>query len=141
MGERAQLADLPTSTSIRLKIRIRCPWGWSPAWTTIWTEKIQRRQQFRTIEVNCFPAPGAMASEVLHAIRPQLAKFEKTLPPGYKMEIGGEQQEQDKGFHDLTIVLLISIICIYLALVIQFRNAIKPFVVFLPPFLRQWWAP
>jgi multidrug efflux pump subunit AcrB len=72
-----------------------------------------------------------MASQVLNAIRPQLAKFQKTLPPGYKMEIGGEQEKQDKGFHDLTIVLLISIACIYLALVIQFRNAIKPYIVFL----------
>jgi len=94
------------------------------------TEKIQRRQQFRTIEVSGFPAPGAMASQVLEAIRPQLENFKKTLPPGYKMEIGGEQEEQDKGFHDLTIVLLISITCIYLALVVQFRNAIKPFIVF-----------
>ena len=40
------------------------------------------------------------------------------------------RKKQDKGFHDLTIVLLISITCIYLALVIQFRNAIKPFIVF-----------
>jgi len=54
------------------------------------------------------------------------------------MEIGGEQEKQDKGFHDLTIVLLISITCIYLALVIQFRNAIKPSS-FLPPFPTHGW--
>jgi multidrug efflux pump subunit AcrB len=132
MGERAQLAGLSNLYVYSSQNSNKVPLGLvSSLDYHMEMEKIQRRQQFRTIEVNCFPAPGVMASEVLHAIRPQLAKFEKTLPPGYKMEIGGEQQEQDKGFHDLTIVLLISVICIYVALVIQFRNAIKPFVVFL----------
>jgi len=74
--------------------------------------------------------PGVLASEVLHAVWPGLTKFAKSLPPGYKMEIGGEQEEQEKGFHDLTIVLLISVICIYLALVFQFKNAVKPLIVF-----------
>ena len=131
MGERAQLADLSNLYVYSSQNSNKVPLGLvSSLDYHMETEKIQRRQQFRTIEVSCFPAPGAMASQVLQAIRPQLAKFKKTLPPGYKMEIGGEQEEQDKGFHDLTIVLLISIICIYLALVIQFRNAIKPFIVF-----------
>ena len=131
MSERARLADLFNLYVYSSQNSNKVPLGLvSSLDYRMENEKMQRRQQFRTIEVNCFPAPGVMASEVLHAIRPQLEKFKKTLPPGYKMEIGGEQQEQDKGFHDLTIVLLISIICIYLALVIQFRNAIKPFVVF-----------
>ena len=131
MGERAQLADLSNLYVYSSQNSNKVPLGLvSSLDYHMETEKIQRRQQFRTIEVSGFPAPGAMASQVLEAIRPQLANFKKTLPPGYKMEIGGEQEEQDKGFHDLTIVLLISITCIYLALVIQFRNAIKPFIVF-----------
>src|SRR5262249_27771875 len=35
-----------------------------------------------------------------------------------------------EGFADLTVVLLISLAGIYLALLIQFNNAIKPFLVF-----------
>jgi multidrug efflux pump subunit AcrB len=46
------------------------------------------------------------------------------------MEIGGEQEEQVKGFMDLAIVMLISITLIYLALVFQFKHAIKPLIVF-----------
>jgi multidrug efflux pump subunit AcrB len=94
------------------------------------TERIQRRQQFRTIEVSCFPVPGALPSQVLHTVWSGLSKFAQTLPPGYRMEIGGEQEEQEKGFHDLAIVLAISITCIYLALVFQFKNAVKPLIVF-----------
>jgi len=46
------------------------------------------------------------------------------------MEIGGEREEQVKGFVDLAIVMLISIALIYLALVFQFKHAIKPLIVF-----------
>ena len=46
------------------------------------------------------------------------------------MEIGGEYEEQVKGFKNLAMVLLISIVLIYLALVFQFKHAIKPLIVF-----------
>jgi multidrug efflux pump subunit AcrB len=46
------------------------------------------------------------------------------------MEIGGEEEDQMKSFKDLTTVLLISVTAIFLALVFQFKNAIKPFIVF-----------
>jgi len=131
MGERARLADLSNLYVYSSQGPQKVPMGLvSSLDYRMETEKIQRRQQFRTIEVSCFPVPGALASQVLNAIRPQLLNFSQTLPPGYRMEIGGEQEEQEKGFHDLSIVLLISITCIYLALVLQFKNAIKPFIVF-----------
>jgi len=94
------------------------------------TEKLQRRNQFRTISVSAFPAPGVMPSEVLKAAMPAITKLQETLPPGYTLEIGGEYEEQMKGFKNLAIVMLISISMIYLALVFQFKHAIKPLVVF-----------
>jgi multidrug efflux pump subunit AcrB len=56
--------------------------------------------------------------------------FAKTLPPGYSMQIGGEYAKQQQGFANLTIVLAISVAAIYLALVVQFKSAIKPWLVF-----------
>jgi multidrug efflux pump subunit AcrB len=94
------------------------------------TEKLQRRNQFRTISVSAFTAPGVMASEVLAAAMPAIQTMRDTLPPGYTLEIGGEYEEQIKGFKNLGVVMLISIAMIYLALVFQFRHAIKPLVVF-----------
>ncbi|PWT83994.1 MAG: AcrB/AcrD/AcrF family protein, partial [Blastocatellia bacterium] len=94
------------------------------------TEKLQRRNQFRTITVSAFPDPHALPSEVLNAAMPRLKEFERSLPPGYRLEIGGEREEQLKGFKSLAIVMLISITMIYLALVFQFKHAIKPFIVF-----------
>ncbi len=94
------------------------------------TGKIRRREHFRTISVLCFPAPGVLASEILGPAESKLAELKKNLPPGYELEIGGEQARQVDGFLNLTVVLLISLVGIYLALVIQFNNAIKPLLVF-----------
>jgi multidrug efflux pump subunit AcrB len=94
------------------------------------TEKIRRRNQFRTLTVSAFPAEGALPSEVLGAVRPQLDRFAAALPPGYEMALGGEYEDQVKGFNDLAMVLGISVFAIFLALVLQFKNAIKPLVVF-----------
>jgi multidrug efflux pump subunit AcrB len=94
------------------------------------TEKLRRRNQFRTITVSCSPVEGVLASEVMAAARPRLQEVANSLPPGYKMEIGGEEESQVEGFRDLTVVLGISVAAIFLTLVFQFRSAIKPVIVF-----------
>lgn len=72
----------------------------------------------------------AMASEVLKASRPQLEAFEKELPPGYSMEIVGEGKQQADSFGQLGVVMVVSILAIFGALVLQFNNAVKPLIVF-----------
>jgi multidrug efflux pump subunit AcrB len=66
----------------------------------------------------------------VNAARPQLTAFAAQLPSGYRMDFGGSEEEQVKGFKNQTVVLIISLVAIYLSLVYQFKNAIKPFVVF-----------
>ena len=66
----------------------------------------------------------------MNAIRPELDKLSADLPPGYRLEIGGEEHEQKKNFKSLAIVLGISVAMIFFALVIQFKNALKPLIVF-----------
>jgi multidrug efflux pump subunit AcrB len=94
------------------------------------TAKILRRNHARTITVGAYPTAGTLPSEVLTKIQPELAKLESELPPGYKMEIGGEQHEQEKSFKELAVVLVISVLSIFLALVFQFKSTTKPLVVF-----------
>src|SRR5712672_2642065 len=94
------------------------------------TGRIRRREHFRTISVLCFPVPGVLASEVLGPAQSKLDALKKNLPPGYQLEIGGEQAKQVDGFLNLAVVLLISLVGIYLALLIQFKNAVKPLLVF-----------
>lgn len=93
-------------------------------------EVIRRRNQFRTITVSAWPQEGVLPSEVMAAVRPSLDSIAASLPPGYRMEIGGEEEKQVDGFGKLSVVLVTSVVAIFLALTFQFRNAVKPFIVF-----------
>jgi multidrug efflux pump len=131
MGERARLSDIQSlyvfssqgSQKVPLQLVSTIDYGLS-------TEKLQRRNQFRTITVSAFPADGVLPSEVLTPILAKVEAFGRSLPPGYKLEIGGEFEKQVEGFGELAVVMTISVILIFLALVIQFRHAVKPFLVF-----------
>lgn len=94
------------------------------------SEKIRRRNQFRTITVSAFPVPGVLPSQVFNASRAKMDEFERSLPPGYSISIGGEREQRLKGFRDLAVVMAVSVLAIFLALVIQFKHAIKPLLVF-----------
>jgi multidrug efflux pump subunit AcrB len=131
MEERAQLADLKNlyvysgegTQKVLLRQVASTEYGMQ-------IEKIRSRNQFRTITVSASPAEGRLASEVMKAARPKLKELAEELPAGYRLEVGGEEEDQVKGFRDLTIVLAVSVAAIFLALVFQFKNAIKPFIVF-----------
>src|SRR5258708_7996314 len=74
--------------------------------------------------------PGVLASEVLGPIESNLKDLQNRFSPGYKMQIAGEKAKQVDGFTNLAVVLLISLVGIYLALLIQFNNAVKPLLIF-----------
>ncbi len=131
MEERAQLGDLNNlyvysgkgSQKIHLRQVASIEYGMQ-------TEKMRARNQFRTITVSANPAEGKLPSEVMTAARPKLMELQKELPAGYRLEIGGEEEDQVKSFKELVIVLMVSVLLIFMALVFQFKNAIKPFIVF-----------
>jgi multidrug efflux pump subunit AcrB len=92
--------------------------------------KIVRRQQFRTMTVSAFPVPGVLPSEVLQTARPAIDAIAAGLPPGFTLKVAGEHEKQQEGFGELAVVMAISVGLIFLALVVQFRSAVKPFIVF-----------
>jgi multidrug efflux pump subunit AcrB len=94
------------------------------------TEKIVRRDHYRTITVSGFPDGGVLPSQVVASVRDDVMKIANSLPPGYKLTVAGEEEEQKKGFFNLAIVLAISVVAIYIALVVQLKNVVKPLIVF-----------
>jgi multidrug efflux pump subunit AcrB len=131
MEERAQLSDVQNLYVYSMQGTQKTPLRQvSSIEYGMQTEKVRRRNQFRTITVSCMAEPGHLPSEIMNAARPQLTAFAEQLSSGYRMAIGGSEEEQVDGFADLVVVLLISMVAIYLTLVFQFKNAIKPFVVF-----------
>lgn len=131
MEERAQLSDVQNLYIFASQGSQKVPLvEISSIKNTMESQRILRQEHFRTISVKAFPLPGALASEALGPAIPALLKFQKSLPPGYQMQIGGELAKQAEGFRNLAVVLAISTVGIYLALLLQFNNAIKPFLVF-----------
>jgi multidrug efflux pump subunit AcrB len=131
MDERAQLQDIQDLYVYSSSGEQRVPLGSiSTLDYGMKTEKLLRRFQFRTITVSAFSDEEALPSEVLMAAMPKIRAFEKKLPPGYRFEIAGEYKEQSKSFKNLVQVLAISVGMIFLALVIQFKSAVKPLIVF-----------
>jgi multidrug efflux pump subunit AcrB len=131
MDERANLSDLSNlyvysadgATRTPLSQVAQIDYRLQPA-------RIARYQQFRTITVSSFPAPGRLPSELLMAAMPQIKDLQAHLPSGVHLEIAGEYKEQMKGFGQLAVVMLISVLSIFFALVVQFRSAVKPLIVF-----------
>ncbi len=131
MDERAQLSDIQNlyvySSQSNTKIPLVQVSGID---TSLQTERIVRLDHFRSMSIYAFPAPGHLASEITTATLPKLRALQEKMPPGYGMQIGGEYHKQKIGFRNLSVVLVISVAAIYLALLFQFNNAIKPFLVF-----------
>jgi multidrug efflux pump subunit AcrB len=92
--------------------------------------KMFRRNQVRTMTVSAYPIPGYQPSEVLSAALPTIDAIKAKLPPGYRIDIGGEYDEQQKGFGELAVLMAASCALIYLALLFQFDSAVKPLLVF-----------
>jgi len=131
MEDRAALSDIQNNYVYSMTTNQRVPLTQvSDVTTEMVIPKIKRRNQFRTVTVSAFPIPGLLPSQVLTPLLPKIEEFEKRLPSGYFLEIGGEYDEQVKGFKQLSVVMAVSVALIYLALVLQFRSAVKPLLVF-----------
>jgi multidrug efflux pump subunit AcrB len=129
--ERAKLSDIQNLYVYSVQSPARAPLRQlSEIDYQLQSEKIRRRNQFRTITVSAFPVPGVLPSQVFNASRAKMEEFERSLPPGYSISIGGEREQRLKGFRDLAVVMAVSVLAIFLALVIQFKHAIKPLLVF-----------
>ena len=60
--------------------------------------------------------------------------FEKKLkdykvPDGYKIELSGEREMIDDSLRDLTYMILLAIVLIYLIMVAQFQSLLSPFII------------
>jgi multidrug efflux pump subunit AcrB len=131
MDERAQLSDVENlyvfsnQGAAKLPLTVVSSIGYGLS-----TEKLRRRNQFRTITVSAFPREGMLPSEVLTPMLDRVHAFGRELPPGYTLEVGGEHEKQMEGFGELALVMLLSVVMIFVALVIQFKHAVKPLLVF-----------
>jgi multidrug efflux pump subunit AcrB len=130
-SERASLSDLDNIYVYASDSDRKVPLGEVASLdSSLLTSKINRTGHFRTLLVYAYPLPGMYASQIMDKLRAPLAEFEATLPPGYQIQITGVEASADDGNSQLKVVLAISLLLIYIALVIQFKNTVKPLLVF-----------
>ena len=96
----------------------------SPEWHP---SRIVRRNGVRTLTVLAFPDDGRLASQILADSRKQIGKLQ--LPAGYRIDYGGEEENQNETFSEMMHALFISLILIFLILLFQFRTFADAMVV------------
>jgi multidrug efflux pump subunit AcrB/outer membrane protein TolC len=89
--------------------------------------RIVRRNGIRTLTVRAFPSGNRLASQILADTRAKLDKM--ALPAGYRIEYGGEYQNQNETSGGMQHALLISLVLIFLILLFQFRTLVDPLIV------------
>lgn len=97
-----------------------------PEWHT---GRIIHRNGLRTLTVQCEPVEGALASQIMKIIKPSVSGL--ALPEGYKIEYGGEYENQRETFAEMSLALGISLLLIFLVLLFQFRNLKETTIVML----------
>jgi multidrug efflux pump subunit AcrB/outer membrane protein TolC len=95
-----------------------------PEWQT---SRIVRRNGVRTLTVRGFVKPGFYGSDLLKNVDTRIKTLQ--LPPGYRIEYGGEKFNQQETFPQMLGALGISLIAIFLILLIQFKNISEPLIV------------
>lgn len=106
------------------RVPLRAVADLAPAWQT---SRIVRRNGVPTLTVRCLAAPGTYASAILEQALPKVKAI--PLPPGYRLELGGEFANQNETQPEMVVALGISLLAIFFILMIQFRNLIEPLVV------------
>ncbi|HZE83169.1 MAG TPA: efflux RND transporter permease subunit [Puia sp.] len=89
----------------------------TPEWQT---GRVMHRNGVRTLTVQSETQAGTLPSEVLMRIQPEIAKIH--LPAGYRIEYGGEDENQKETFGQMVVALNISIGLIFFILLFQFKN-------------------
>jgi len=108
----------------RARVPLRAVAKLEPEWQT---SRIVRRNGVRTLTIRAFAKPGSYASNILEQALPQIKALQ--LPPGYRIYLGGEKDNQDETFPQMLIALAISLVAIFLILLVQFRTISEPLIV------------
>ena len=127
-ASRSSFADIGNtyvnSELTRARVPLRAIANLAPEWQT---SRIVRRNGVRTLTIRAFAKPGHYASKILEEAMPKIKAME--LPAGYRIDNGGEKQNQDETFPQMLVALGISLVAIFLVLLVQFRNISDPLVV------------
>ncbi len=88
--------------------------------------EIERKNRERLVRVEC-NTHGRSMGDVVADIRKALARM--TFPSDIVINWGGEVEEQQKAFKDLTLLLLLAVVLVYMVMAGQFESLLSPFII------------
>jgi len=89
-------------------------------------QEIERQDRTRLVTVSS-QLSGRDLNSVTREIRAKLTSLH--LPPGYWINIGGEQEMMSESFSSLGLAMILAVILVYLLMVAQFESALYPFII------------
>jgi len=119
----ADIENLPiktmAGTTVRLKDIGRITQQYSPP-------EIKRKEQERVVAV-LSDVEGRSLGEVTKDIQNYVNKLQ--LPPNVSIEYAGQIEQQADTFKDLSLLLVLSIILVYMVMASQFESLLDPFII------------
>lgn len=90
---------------------------------------IRRENRFPTIQAQCDPGPGELASTLFERIRPKIEAIE--LPPGYSLVWNGEYGDSQKAQKGIIATLPVCFIAMVVIVVMLFNAIRQPLIIWL----------
>ncbi len=91
---------------------------------------IARRHRIPTITIKAAVIGPTQPATIVQQLKPEVAKFEKTLPVGYKVEIGGSVESSAESQGPIVAVAPLMLLAMATILMIQLQSFSRLFLVF-----------
>ncbi len=88
--------------------------------------EIERMNRERVVRVECNVYKRS-AGKVIEDIKKEMQKI--AIPSDIMINFGGEAEEQGKAFKDLTLLLILGLILVYMVMAAQFESLFEPFII------------
>jgi multidrug efflux pump subunit AcrB len=90
---------------------------------------VWRRDRLPTLTVQADLRPGILPDSVVSALAPEIAAFSKSLPSGYRVDVGGTVEESAKSQASVVAVVPAMLLIMFTVLIFQLRSFQRLFIV------------
>ncbi|MCC2656609.1 MAG: efflux transporter [Panacagrimonas sp.] len=90
-----------------------------------------RRNRIPTINVRADIYEDIQPPEVVAQLAPEIAKIQASMPPGYRLELGGTVEDSGKGQKSVNVGMPLFLLVVFTILMIQLKSFSQSFMVFL----------
>ena len=96
---------------------------------TVGLTSIRRENQSRIITVTANAKEGENVTLLAREIQDDLADYNKTLPSGYSIDVGGESSQVNEMLVQMAGLMALAFLFVYLVMVAQFQSLLSPFII------------